>query len=102
VTTKSSPRLTLASVKRGRAGIAVAGRIDSAATGGVTITYSTKAGRKTVRARRYASLARGGRFRASLPLGAKARSTRRGTVAITYRGDTRFAPQTLTRVVVAR
>jgi hypothetical protein len=102
VTTKSSPRLTLASVKRGRAGIAVAGRIDSAATGGVTITYSTTAGRKTLRARRYASLARGGRFRASLPLGAKARSTRRGTVAITYRGDTRFAPQTLTRVVVAR
>jgi hypothetical protein len=89
-------------VKRTRSGVTVAGRIDSTATGGVTVTYSTKLGRKTVRARLFVSLAAGGRFKASLPLAAKARRSRRGTVDVRYRGDTRFTAQTLTRAVVTR
>jgi hypothetical protein len=100
--TNLSPHLTLASVKRSRAGIVVAGRIASAATGGVTVTYRTKIGSKAVLSRRSIRLARGGRFRTSLRLPSKARKSRRGTVVMKYRGDTRFVAQAVTRVVVAR
>jgi hypothetical protein len=100
-TRKAAPAVTLTRVKRTRTGVALDGRIDPAATGGVTVVYSTKSGRRTYRSRLFVSVKRG-RFRAALPLPARARRAKRGTARIAYRGDQRFAPQTVTRIVNAR
>ena len=98
IATKAKLKVTLRSVKRTRAGVLVQGKVDAKATGGVTVTYTTKVGRKIYRARRYVRVAKG-RFKVSLRLPAKARRAKRGTVQIKYRGDSSFAPLTITRGV---
>ena len=101
VVAKASPALKLARVKRTRSGIAVDGRGDMGASGGVTVTYTTKIGRKTYRSRRFARLNRG-RFKATLLLPAKARKSKRGSIELKYPGDASFAAQTVRRSVTAR
>ena len=96
--TKATLKVTLGTVKRTRSGVLVQGSVDAKATGGVTVTYTTKVGRKTYRARRYVRVSKG-RFKVSLRLPAKARKAKRGTVQIKYRGDSSFAPLTITRGV---
>jgi serine protease AprX len=98
---KSDPSVGLSRVRRTRAGITVNGSIAAAASGGVTVTYATKIGRKTYRSRLFVRV-RSGRFKATLDLPARARNARRGTVEIKYRGDAAFAPQTIKRTVTTR
>ena len=94
--------LTLATVKRTRSGISIAGKIDPAATGRVALVYSTKIGRKTYKSRTTTARVKRGRFIGTLRLPAKARKPRRGTLAMSYSGDARFAARALKRTVVAR
>jgi hypothetical protein len=98
---KAAPRLTLSTIKRTRTRVAVAGRVDVSATGGVTVTYTTKAGRRTYRSRLFTGF-KNGRFKLTLALPAKARSQKRGTLEIKYRGDHNFAAQSIRRTVVTR
>jgi hypothetical protein len=99
--TKVTPKLALAGVKRTRTAVTVQGSVDAAATGNVTVSYSTKIGRTTYRSRLVAKLDHG-QFKATLRLAAKARRARRGTVEVRYDGDSAFKPRTVRRAVVTR
>jgi hypothetical protein len=98
---KTTPDLKLTRVKRTRTGLSIDGRTAASATGTVTVTYTTKLGRKTYRARRTARLTRG-RWKTTLKLAASARKPTRGTVELKYRGDASFTAQTVRRSVIAR
>jgi serine protease AprX len=98
---KAVPRLMLASAKKTRAGVLVLGSANRDATGGVTVSYTTRAARRIYRARLFVAF-RAGRFRAALDLPAAARRQRRGTVEIAYRGDWRFTKRTIRRSIALR
>jgi hypothetical protein len=99
---KAAPAIAVAAVKRTGTTIRLSGRIDTAATGRVVVTFSAKVGRKTYRTASVAAPIKRGRFAATLKLPSKLRRTKRGTLEIRYGGDSHFTARTLKRTVAAR
>jgi len=97
-----TPKLSVAKLKRMRAGLAVTGRIDGTATGRVLIRFVAKVGRKSVKSSFAVAKIKRGRFATTVKLGGRLRSVKRGTLELRYGGDPHFAAHTLKRSVTTR
>lgn len=97
----ASAKLRVTKATRKGARVTVAGTIDRRASGRVTITWSQKSGRKTVKRTVHAKIAKG-RFTATIKLSrALARSRVVGRLSVTYAGDRTLRRTTVTRTVKA-
>lgn len=97
----ASAKLRVTKATRKGARVTVAGTIDRRASGRVTITWSQKSGRKTVKRTARAKIAKG-RFTATIKLSrALARSRVAGRLSVTYAGDRTLRRATVTRTVKA-
>lgn len=98
---RTAARLQLTKAARTRKAITAAGTIGRAASGRVTVIWSQKVGRKTVKRSSTARIAKG-RFAATIKLrGSLARARTRGRLVVHYRGDADTVPATVSRTLKA-
>jgi hypothetical protein len=95
--TKRNAKLTLKRAKRGRATLSIKATVETLATGLAGAKYTYKVGRRTYTART-SGHPRHGTITLRIEL---KRHAKKGTLTLTYAGDTNYAPETLkTRAIL--